>query len=292
MEIALLETFVAVAEHGGVTKAAPHLMRAPSNVSTRIKQLEREVQMNLFVRDSRSMKLSADGERFLEYAQRILQLVAEASSLAKGDVIRGALHVGALESTAVVRVPTLLADFHLRFPEVQVSVTATNSSELVEGVLSGRFTAVFTDGKPMNPHLGGFKAFNERLAVVTPQSLKLTQIRADHLSPTIFVFGQRCSYRQRFDDWLGKESIIAGRVIEVSSYHSMMACVAAGGGISMIPVSLLDQMPGRASVNVHELPREFGHAQTWLTWRNDAHSKTLTAFVSHVREHVVAARAA
>jgi DNA-binding transcriptional LysR family regulator len=286
MEISQLEIFLAVAETGSITKAATKLLRAPSNVSTRIQQLERELGVKLLVRDKRQSSLSADGELFLDHAQRIIDLVNDAKAFSTQGTPRGRFRLGALESTAAVRIPPILAAFHLHYPAVELELDANSSGHLFDRLLNGQLTAAFSDGRPAVPALTGIKAFSENLRIITPQSI--TEInddfRASH--PTAFVFGRVCSYRQRFEDWLESEGIVPGRIVEISSYYSMLACVAAGGGISMIPESLLETLPGASKVQAHEMPGTLGKAETWLTWRRDCRSANLKAFITELKDHL------
>lgn len=286
MEISQLEIFIAVAETGSITKAATKLLRAPSNVSTRIQQLERELGVKLLVRDKRQSSLSADGELFLDHAQRIIDLVNDAKAFSTQGTPRGRFRLGALESTAAVRIPPILAAFHLHYPAVELELDANSSGHLFDRLLNGQLTAAFSDGRPAVPALTGIKAFSENLRIITPQSISEINddFRASH--PTAFVFGRVCSYRQRFEDWLESEGIVPGRIVEISSYYSMLACVAAGGGISMIPESLLDTLPGASKVQAHEMPGKLGKAETWLTWRRDCRSANLKAFITELKDHL------
>lgn len=283
MEISQLQIFAAVAETGSITKAAARLLRAPSNVSTRIQQLERELGVKLLVRDKRQSSLSADGEMFLGYAQKILELCNEAKTFASQGEPQGKFRLGALESTAAVRIPPILASFHLRYPAVDVELEAGSSGVLFDRVLNGQLAAAFSDGKPAVPALTGIKAFTEELAILTPQTVDVidAEFKASH--PTAFMFGSICSYRQRFEDWLEAERIVPGRIVEISSYYSMLACVAAGGGICMMPQSLLDSLPGASRVKVHSIPGDLGTADTWLMWRRDCRSTNLKAFIGELK---------
>lgn len=286
MEISQLEIFLAVAETGSITKAATKLLRAPSNVSTRVQQLERELGVKLLVRDKRQSSLSADGQAFREHAQRIIDLVNEAKAFTAQDEPRGKFRLGALESTAAVRIPPILASFHLHYPAVDVELEAASSGLLFDHLLNGQLMAAFSDGKPAVPALTGMKAFTEDLVILTPQTV--TDINDDFKAshPTAFMFGTICSYRQRFEDWLEFQGIVPGRIVEISSYYSMLACVAAGGGICMMPKALLETLPGASRVNAHEIPVEFGAAETWLMWRRDCRSSNLKALITELKKHL------
>ncbi|MGN6403247.1 LysR family transcriptional regulator [Sinomonas sp.] len=286
MEISQLEIFLAVAETGSITKAAGKLLRAPSNVSTRIQQLERELGVSLLVRDKRQSSLSADGEVFLDYARKIVDLCNDAKAFTAQGEPRGKFRLGALESTAAVRIPPILASFHLNYPAVDVELEAASSGVLFDHLLNGQLTAAFSDGKPAVPALTGIKAFTENLVILTPQTVSTIDpdFKASH--PTAFMFGTICSYRQRFEDWLESEGIVPGRIVEISSYYSMLACVAAGGGICMIPESLLETLPGASRVQKHTIPGDLGRAETWLMWRRDCRSANLKAFISELKDHL------
>lgn len=287
MEISQLEIFVAVAETGSITKAAAKLLRVPSNVSTRVQQLERELGVQLLVRDKRQSSLSADGELFLDYARNIIDLANEAKAFATRGEPRGRFRLGALESTAAVRIPPILAAFHMNFPAVELELDANSSGILFDRLLNGQLTAAFTDGRPAVPALTGIKAFQEELRIITPQTIPSIDENFRTSHPTAFVFGSVCSYRQRFEDWLEAENIVPGRFVEISSYYSMLACVAAGAGISMIPASLLETLPGADRVIAHAIDGPLGSAATWLTWRRDCRSANLKAFIDELKSNVL-----
>ncbi|HEX9212096.1 MAG TPA: LysR family transcriptional regulator, partial [Bradyrhizobium sp.] len=100
MDLAALRIFKAVSEYGGVNKAAEKLHRVPSNVTTRVKQLEESLGTKLFVRQNRRLALSQEGRLLLTYADRLLRLSAEAENALRNGKPRGTLRIGALESTS------------------------------------------------------------------------------------------------------------------------------------------------------------------------------------------------
>ncbi len=85
MDLVQLEIFKAVAEHGSISAAATQIHRVPSNLTTRIKQLEQDLGVDLFIREKSRLRLSPAGWSFLEYARRILDLVQEARATVAGE---------------------------------------------------------------------------------------------------------------------------------------------------------------------------------------------------------------
>ena len=85
VDLVQLEIFKAVAEQGSISAAAQHIHRVPSNLTTRIKQLEEDLGVELFIREKSRLRLSPAGWNFLEYTRRILDLVHEARLTVAGE---------------------------------------------------------------------------------------------------------------------------------------------------------------------------------------------------------------
>jgi hypothetical protein len=105
IELEALQIFKAVVDYGGVTRAAAQLHRVPSNVTTRLKQLEEGLGTKLFHRHSRKLLLSTEGNLLLAYAEQLLRLSSEAELAFRTGKPRGKLRIGTLESTAATRLP-------------------------------------------------------------------------------------------------------------------------------------------------------------------------------------------
>jgi DNA-binding transcriptional LysR family regulator len=113
------------------------------------------------------------------------------------------------------------------------------------------------------------EAFEEELVLVAPAAMT-TSSAAALGRRTVIAFARGCSYRQRLEEWLAGESIRPQRVLEFASYQAMVACVAAGAGVTIIPRSVLASLPGLAGVSVHALPPAIARNRTSLIWRAPA----------------------
>src|SRR5947209_13193006 len=154
MDLVDLGTFAAVAEHGGVTRAAGALNTVQSNVTGRLKGLEAELGARLFERHSRGVALTTAGQRLLPYAERIQALVADARRAAADDgTPRGPLRLGAMETTAALRLPPLLIAYARACPEVELVVGTGATAALVQDVLEHRLDAALVAGPVVHPEL-------------------------------------------------------------------------------------------------------------------------------------------
>lgn len=277
MDVVELQIFKAVAEHGGVIKAAAVLHRVPSNVTTRIRQLEESLGTKLFHREGRRLVLSSEGRVLLGYAERLLRLCSEAKEALKGNTPRGTLRLGSLESTAATRLPPILSRFHLTYPGVRVELVTGTTGALVNKVLSEEVEAALVAEPFSSAELETELAFTEELVLITPKSYPRVKAPKDLGAKTILAFTTGCSYRSRLETWLARANVVADRVMEYGSYHAIVACVAAGGGIAVVPKAVIRAVGAETQVLLHSLPTKVAEAKTRLIWRRGHQSSSLDA---------------
>jgi DNA-binding transcriptional LysR family regulator len=284
LDLVQLEIFTAVAEHGSISAAAQHIHRVPSNLTTRIKQLEADLGVELFIREKLRLRLSPAGWTFLEYAKRILALVQEARLTVAGEEPQGAFSLGSLESTAAVRIPALLAAYNQQYAKVELDLSTGPSGTMIEGVLSGRLAAAFVDGPVLHPSLEGVPVFEEEMVIIAPLNHAPIHRGQDVNGQSIYAFRANCSYRHHFERWFTQDAAVPGKIFELESYHGMLACVSAGAGLALMPRSMLESMPGCATVSVWPMSQRFRYLRTWLVWRSGTVSRSLAMFVKLLEE--------
>jgi len=277
MDLTALHIFKTVAEQGGITKAAAKLHRVQSNVTTRVKQLEEQLGTQLFLRHKRRLVLSSEGKVLLAYAERLLRLSSEAEDALRGGGPRGALRIGALESTAAARLPPLLSRYHLGYPDVRIELTTGTTGALIARVLSGEIDAAFAAEPFSTDGLETCPAFSEELVLITPRSLPRVKAPKDIGNRTLLALATGCSYRRLVETWLGRQDVVPERVMEFASYHAIVACTAAGSGIAIVPRSVVRAMRAEREVTIHALPRNVSKARTLLVWRSGYQSGALDA---------------
>jgi len=282
VELTDLLTFSAVARTGGITRAAEELNTVQSNVTQRVKALEAEIGTALFERHSRGMTLTGAGRRLLPYAQRMAALSREALLAARDDgEPKGPLAIGSMETTAAVRLPVLLADFHRRFPAVRLSLRTATTADLVAGVLDGSFDGAFVAGPIEHADLISTVAFREELVLVTARHIKtLEALRAatPESGPTALVFRTGCTYRQRLEQTLTEFGWPSATRFELGTLDGMVGCVAAGMGVTLLPRAVVAR---NDSVGIHALGAAQARVETLFITRRAAHEySALRGFVS------------
>ncbi|WP_312559147.1 putrescine utilization regulator PtrR [Atlantibacter hermannii] len=280
MDLTQLEMFNAVAETGSITAAARKVHRVPSNLTTRLRQLEDDLGVALFIRENQRLRLAPAGYSFLKYSKKILALVSEARSVVSGDEPQGIFSLGSLESTAAVRIPGVLADYNQRYPRIQFDLVTGPSGTMIDGVLGGTLSAAFVDGPVLHPSLEGQPVYREEMMLVAPVGHKNVARARDINGASIYAFRANCSYRRHFESWFNADRATPGKIHEMESYHGMLACVIAGAGLALMPRSMLESMPGHHQVQAWPLAEKWRWLNTWLIWRRGTRSRQLDAFIA------------
>src|SRR5262245_41925319 len=230
------------------------------------------------------MSLTPEGRRLLGYADRLLSLAEEAQADLSARPPRGRLHIGAMESTAAVHLPRLLATLHARYPALDVHLVTGTSGALLVQVRSGEISAAFVAAEALEPGLAGDRAFVEDLVLITPASWT-RRLGADALQGrTLVTFGSGCTYRACLQSWLADNGVRPPRVFEVASYHTMLACVAAGVGYALVPRSVLLASPARSALRAHQLGGRSWRIVAWLVRRAGDGSRAVEALRRLVTE--------
>lgn len=283
IDLESLHIFKTVIDFGGITKAAAQLNRVQSNITTRVKNLEERLGVKLFQRQGGKLVPSAEGKVLLAYAERLLRLSSEAEAALRTGAPRGTLRIGTLESTAAARLPPFLSRYHEHYPDVQIELVTGPTTALIGRVHRFEVEAAFVSEPFHKAELEMQEAFVEELVLIAPKSAAhATSVQ--QLPPcTVIAFATGCSYRRILEDWLAVSEVVPDRVLELASYHAIVACVAAGSGIAIMPRSVLQVVHAESQVHVLPLPPEVARARTYLVWRSGHRSVALDALQEELR---------
>jgi DNA-binding transcriptional LysR family regulator len=282
MELEDLTIFQAVVSEGGILKAARKLHRVPSNVTTRVKQLEASLGAELFYREKQRLHLSPSGHQLLDYAEQLLRLSGEARRAVAGGAPSGVLRIGSLESTTASRLPAVLAAYHRRYPDVHVELSTGTNDALIAALRARRVDAAFVAEAPADKGLASMPLFRERLVIISPQGHAPIARPQDVEDDTVIAFPSGCAYRRVLMRWLGDRRVASTRVLDLASYHAIVACVAAGTGIALIPEAVLATFQGPPVLR-HRLPAVHADIVTPLVWRAGEVQSALAALQAELR---------
>lgn len=284
MDLDDLRIFRAVVDEGGITRAAQRLHRVQSNVTTRIKQLEADLGVELFVRAGKRLRLTPAGQSLNGYAERLLHLAQEARAAVTDGRPQGLLRLGSMESTAATHLSAVLAGFHAQHPAVNIELRTGPTARMLNDVIEGRLDCALISGPLEDERLQAIEVFREELVLIAPFAHPPIRDAAKLLPRTLLTFEAGCAYRQRLEAWLASAGVVPQRIVELSSYHTMVGCVACGMGVALIPRSLLARLPESSSVSHHRLPAQVARVKTLLIRRRDDHHPAAQALLESLKK--------
>lgn len=215
--------------------------------------------------------------------EQLLRIAEQARHAVRDDVPRGVLKIGTLESTAASRLPPLLAHYHEKYPAVRVELATNTTDALVEGVFGRQFDAAFVAGRAEGIGLETLAAFDEELVLVAPRAHPAIRSAQDVRTDTIISFPAGCAYRRQLQAWLATGAVIPEKVLALSSYHAIIACIASGTGIALVPRSVLETVRASDHIAVYPLTDAPVCLPTYLVWRQGEISPALRALQAEIR---------
>jgi len=278
MELSDLKVFQQVVLSGGITAAAQKLNRVPSNITARIQKLEQELDSKLFIREKNRLRISPAGEQLLPYAKQMINLSQQAVNELQQTNPKGRLTIGAMEAVAATRLTEPLMHFHQEHPDVNLQVETGPTGQLIEKVIAGELDLALVADPRKDTRLEIINIVKEEMVLVSDLKHKKIYSANDlNSEPTLLSFNHQCAYRGRMQDW-AKEGAVAAKIIEISSYHTLLSCVAAGMGIGIVPKVLLDNYPFTSSIKQHTLAKQWRYSTTAMIWRKDSLKPSMSAF--------------
>lgn len=259
MELSDIDIILAVGRSGKISQAAKELNYAQSNVTTRIKKLEQEYEVQLFNRFHKGVVPTAKGEQFIKYAERIHNLLHDLEEDMK-DVGEpsGTLKIGIVETAASSRFMEILNEYQIAHPKVSISlVNATAPKVLRHKIQSNEIDGAFISGACVKEGLRVEYEMQDTVHIIS----KRTETPIESLCQVSWVvFPQGCPYREITEMFLEKEGLSARNMIEVSTMENLLSCVESGIAYTIMPCSVIHKNPD--VYTVHDLAEQFTHTTT------------------------------
>jgi DNA-binding transcriptional LysR family regulator len=229
----LLQTFLAVAQTRSFTRTAERLGLRQSTVSQHIRKLEQEAGRRLFVRDTHSVTMTADGEAMVEFARGILAANERAERYFAGSELRGRLRFGASEDFVASLLPDVLRQFVRTHPLVEFELVVGLSGELNERLARGELDLVCAKRRPGEDR--GRVVWRDRLVWVSGGLPRL-----DPSAPVPLILYSPPSITRDIALAALERSARAWRIVCTSgSLSGLRAAALAGLGVTNFPAALI-----------------------------------------------------
>ncbi|MCM3174797.1 LysR family transcriptional regulator [Paenibacillus sp. MER 99-2] len=259
MELSDIDILIAVANTGKISHAAKRLNYAQSNVTTRIRKMEQEYNVQLFNRFPKGVVLTAKGEKFVEYAMRIRNLMNDLQQeMADPGLPEGHLRIGIVETAASSRFMEIMNEYQVTYPQVSISlINATSPKLLRKKIQDNEIDGAFISGACVKEGLQVEYQMQDTVHIISrytdtpPQSL---------CQVSWAVFPEGCPYREMTEKFLHEEGLSARNMIEVSTMENLLSCVESGIAFTIMPGSVVHKRTHKFSL--HDLAAGMTHTTT------------------------------
>ena len=244
MELRQLRYFVAIVDHGALSRAARVLHIVQPALTQQIQLLEEELGAQLLHRSAQGMQATDAGKVFYEHAQAILKQVNDAKSAVKQstDKPSGTVALGIPQSASGALALPLLTAVRAAYPDIVFQLTEELTGNLTEQLRSGRlnFAILFDDGQ-----LGGFRLqplVEEEMMYITRADSQFASKRqsitlAKALQATLILPSIQHGVRPRIEERVRQAGLQTGQVIDITSIAILKSAIMADMGATILPVS-------------------------------------------------------
>jgi DNA-binding transcriptional LysR family regulator len=241
LDLTALRSFAAVADAGGVTRAAAQLNLTQSAVSMQLKRLEESLGLPLLDRSARTIALTAQGEQLLGYARRLLALNDEAWGRMTDQAFEGELTLGVPQDIMYPNIPRVLRQFAREYPRVKVLLTSDVTLDLRHRFARKEIDVILATEEELGP--GGETLLREPLVWAGAVGGQAWRSR-----PLRFGSTARCIFRRTAIEALERAGIPWELAVDSVSCSAVEVSVSADLGIF---VQLASSVPARCEAIRH-----------------------------------------
>ncbi len=265
MDSNLLRVFVAVAQKKSISLGAKKLKFTQTNVSLRIKQLEKNLGFELFHRVPKGVLLTKEGEKLLPIAIEIVNKVKEAHNQIRNIKKQDSLIIASTYSNTKIRLIPLLKKLKEDYPDTKLELVTNNTVAIKQMLLDYKVDIAFINNEPKNENILLLKRFENELLYIESKKEVSNNVLIGHEGICAFFNGLKKYY-----DYLGIEDY---EILELANFEVILACVELGMGCSLLPKSIVKKYGYLNKVKSTKIDKKIIDIPTCLVCRKDNHPK-------------------
>lgn len=270
LDVQDLKIFREVALLNSISKAALSLGFVQSAITARIQRLENFLSTKLFYRQHRGVTLTSAGKTLLEYTHKIFVLLEETCQAVQySPSPTGVLKIGSMETTAAVRLPSILCQYHEQYPEVILNLQTNTTEDLIAAILNYELDGAFIAEPIAHKNLACMVAFEEQLVFISSKKYNSLEDFSLANRRVLLAFRDGCSYRAKMKEIVSHIGVVVDQIFEFGSLEAIIAGVTAGMGISLLPLSIVKKYSDDANLTFNFIPAREYSLRTIFIWRKD-----------------------
>ena len=289
-----LEIFTTLAQTLNFTRTAEHLYLSQTTVTLQIKNLEEELGVQLFDRTSRSVKLTAAGQTFLEGAASILQQMIKVTEKTR-DVAKeysGFLDIGFASEANATGIAAMMGEFSRKHPDIRLRIYGGYPSELMEGLMSEKYNLI------LSPIFENIKSENLRSYQIGHYELvaafrknhrfaKKKQVSCPDFENERMIYittqGLPLDFTGQFIHLLDEKKIRADVVAYTDNIESVLIMMEAGQGITVLPSYFQGRFHETSGLKTCKIDENLNGVTFSAMWRKGKLLPEEKLFIEHLK---------
>ncbi len=236
MDVKSLYTFLAVVDHGSFAQAAAALNLSASAISVQMRALEADVDMRLFDRSRRPPALTPEGRAFIERAREVIAIWEDLSHSLRRDSNAGRLRIGAVHTAVSTLLPPALQRLRDSHPNLGFTLSTGLAHDLEAALRAGMIDAALITGpETAAPGFAFHMVCTQRLVVVAHATAAGADVRSVLERNPYIRFSRQARVGEMVERALDEQHIRVHPAMEIDTQDGVMALVAAGLGVSVVP---------------------------------------------------------
>ena len=269
-----LRYFDALARHGHFGRAADACAISQPALSMQIKELEENLNTELFERSARQVRLTSFGEEFAIRARDILRSVNELGDMARAsqDRLVGRLRIGVIPTIAPYLLPTIIGDLSQLHAGLEIHVRETQTAKLIQELSEGRLDTAIVALPISEPSLTEVELFSEQFVLVRPSADagKPVPSREKLREMRLLLLEEGHCFRDQALSFCNLRTAAPRELLDGSSLSTLVQMVGAGIGVTLIPEMAVDVETRSADVSIDRFRSPQPSRSIGMVWRNSS----------------------
>jgi DNA-binding transcriptional LysR family regulator len=261
MDSNLLKVFVAVADKKSFSLGAKKLKVTQTNVSLRIKQLEKNLGFELFHRVPKGVLLTKEGEKLLPLAIEIVEKVKEAQNQVRNIKKQDSLIIASTYSNTKMRLIPFLKKINDDYPNIKIELVTNNTVAIKQQLIEYKVDVAFINNEPKNEEIALLKRFENELLYV--------ESKKKNSNNTIIGHEDVCAFFNGLKKYYEYLEIKDYKILELANFEVILACVELGMGNTLLPKSIINKYGYLSKVKTTKIDKSIVDIPTCLVCRKD-----------------------
>ncbi len=261
MDSTLLKVFVAVANQKSISLGANALGFTQSNVTLRIKQLEKVLGYLLFHRIPKGVILTKEGSKLYPYALDIVKKVEEAQLQMRNISHQDILKIGTSQANAAIRLLPFMEKLNKKFPNMELELFTNGTPNVLNSLLDYKIDIAFVTGDPKHKDILVLNKFDDDLYMVESKIKKSKNC--------LIGYRPNSTHYKYLENYMKEEKNIDFETIIIENYEVMLGCVKSGMGKAFLSKVIIDKYGYAEDLKLHKFQKINCDLETHLICRKD-----------------------